>query len=131
MSGYDDILHLPHHVSDRHPRMPMTDRAAQFSPFAALTGYGAVVQEAARLTDQRIELGEDEKAALDRRLQLLAEARGPAAFTYFLPDSRKEGGACVTVTGRLKRVDASRRLLLLEDGAEIPIDDLLEIQPEG
>jgi len=113
--------------------MSIIDRAAQFSPFAALTGYDAVVKESARLTDRKIELSEDEKAVLDERLRLLTDAlpqQPEAAFTYFLPDARKEGGAYVTVTGRLKRVDELRRVLLLADGAEIPIDDILDIQSE-
>jgi len=111
--------------------MSMTNRAAQFSPFAALTGYDAVVKESARLTDRKIELSEDEKTVLDERLHLLTDAfpqRPEASFTYFLPDDRKEGGVYVTVTGRLKRVDELRRVLLLTDGAEIPIDDILDIQ---
>jgi len=131
MTSYDDILHHPHHVSAHHPRMPMIDRAAQFSPFAALTGYDAVVKESARLTDQKIELSEDEKTVLDERLHLLTDAlpqQPEVAFTYFLPDNRKEGGAYVTVTGRLKRVDELRRVLLLTDGTEIPIDDILDVQ---
>lgn len=133
MTDYDDILHHPHHVSDRHPQMSMIDRAAQFSPFAALTGYDAVVKESARLTDRKIELSEDEKAVLDERLRLLTDAfpqQPEAAFTYFQPDARKEGGAYVTVTGRLKRVDELRRVILLVDGAEIPIDDIMDIQSE-
>ncbi len=131
MTDYDDILHHPHHVSDRHPQMSMIDRAAQFSPFAALTGYDAVVRESARLTDRKIELSEDEKTVLDERLRLLMDAQPQppaAAFTYFLPDSRKEGGAYVTVTGCLKRVDELRRVILLVDGTEIHIDDILDIQ---
>ncbi len=109
----------------------MIDRAAQFSPFAALTGYDAVVKESARLTDRKIELSEDEKTVLDEHLRLLSNAlpqQPEAAFTYFLPDSRKEGGAYVTVTGRLKRVDELRRVILLVDSTEIPIDDILDIQ---
>ncbi len=131
MTDYDDILHHPHHVSDRHPQMSMIDRAAQFSPFAALTGYDAVVKESARLTDRKIELSEDEKTLLDERLRLLTDVlpqQLEAEFTYFLPDSRKEGGAYVTVTGRLKRVDELRRVILLVDGTEIHIDDILDIQ---
>ncbi len=134
MTDYDDILHHPHHVSDRHPQMSMIDRAAQFSPFAALTGYDAVVKESARLTDRKIELSEDEKTLLDERLRLLTDAlpqQLEAEFTYFLPDSRKEGGAYVTVTGRLKRMDELRRAILLVDDSEIPIDDILDIQIES
>lgn len=111
----------------------MVDRAAQFSPFAALTGYDAVVKESARLTDRKIELSEDEKAVLDERLRVLTDTlpHPDAVFTYFLPDSRKEGGAYVTVTGRLKRVDELRRVILLMDGTGIPIDDVLDIQSKS
>ena len=131
---YEDLLRLPRPVSRRHPPMPIRDRAAQFAPFAALTGYGATVREAARLTDRKIELSEDQKAALDAQLRLLAEAlpRSPRAeFTYFLPDSRKSGGACVTAVGVLKRVDTVGRRLLLTDGTEIPLEDLLDIRCEA
>ena len=103
MTGkYDDIIHLPHHVSATRPRMPMLDRAAQFSPFVALTGYEAAVRETARLTDQRVELDESAKAELDRKLRLLLSLPGQpeASITYFRPDERKEGGAYETVTGR-------------------------------
>ncbi|MEG2421569.1 MAG: hypothetical protein RSB55_08455, partial [Oscillospiraceae bacterium] len=93
---YDDMLHLPHHVSEKHPSMPMLDRAAQFSPFAALTGYDAAVKETARLTDRRVELDEGEKEAIDQRLTLVQE-RLPdpteVTITYFVPDKKKAGGA--------------------------------------
>ena len=102
---YDDMLHLPHHVSEKHPAMSVHDRAAQFSPFAALTGYDAAVQETARLTDRRIELDEGEKAAIDQRLTLVQE-RLPepteVTITYFVPDKKKAGGAYVSVTGTVK-----------------------------
>ena len=86
MGVYDDIIDLPHPTSVRHPRMPMSDRAAQFSPFQALVGHGAAIEEAARLTGRKIELTEEEKSVLDERLRLLDETGGQAAFTWFLPD---------------------------------------------
>lgn len=131
---YEDILNFPHPVSERHPRMSIHDRAAQFSPFAALTGYEATIQEAARLTERKIELSEDQKVKLDARLCLLVEAlpqRPEAVFTYFLPDSRKRGGSYVTAVGALKRVDDVQGLILLTDGTEIPIEDVLDIQCEA
>lgn len=131
MGKYDDIIQLPHHVSATRPHMSMSDRAAQFMPFRALTGYGDAVQEAARLTEERIELADDEKSFLDRELQRLSERIGQrpqVTLAYFQPDSRKSGGAYVAITGRLKRIDDTEGLLLLLDGERIPIDALLRIQ---
>jgi len=127
MGAYDDIIHLPHPTSPKHPRMPMTDRAAQFSPFQALTGYGAAIRETARLTDQRIELTEDEKTLLDEKLRLLTNTDNEAAFTYFQPDGKKSGGAYITVLGTIKKLDPLERRLVLANGITIPIDDILEI----
>ena len=130
---YDDIINLPHYVSPTRPRMSMIDRAAQFSPFAALTGYDAAIKETGRLTDQRIELSEDSRAALDRKQQLLVESLADhpeVSVTYFIPDERKSGGAYVTVTGIVKKVDDYQRLLLLTDGTKIPLDDILDLESE-
>lgn len=92
MGAYDDIIHLPHPTSPRHPRMRMIDRAAQFSPFQALSGFGSAIRETARVTGERIELTEDEKAVLDEKLRYLCETGGEAIFTYFLPDGKKTAG---------------------------------------
>lgn len=130
MGTYDDIINLPHHVSERHPQMPIKDRAAQFSPFAALTGYEGEIKEAARLTDKKIELSEEQCAILDERLCLLEDilpGRPEVTFTYFLPDLRKEGGTYVTVTGQLKKLDRTERNILLTNGLSIPIEDLLQV----
>lgn len=130
---YDDIIDLPHHVSVTRPRMSMIDRAAQFSPFAALTGYDAAIKETGRLTNERIELTEDSRAVLDRKQQLLLDnlADHPeASVTYFVPDERKSGGAYVTVTGIVKKVDDYQRLLLLTDGTKIPLDEILDMESE-
>ena len=128
---YDDILYLPHHVSQTRPRMSMRERAAQFAPFAALTGYGAVIREAGRLTERKVELGDSEAEALERALRRLAGHAGShprIKVTYFLPDEKKEGGAYVTVTGRFKRIDEAARQLLLLDRTAIPIENLLRIE---
>lgn len=134
MSGkYDDLLHLPHPNPERHPRMPISDRAAIFSPFAALTGHGAAISETARLTDQRVELDEDGRARLDWKQRLLAELaaeRPEVTVTYFLPDGRKDGGSYVTAVGRLKMTDGVQRVMVLTDGTRIPLDDILDIQSE-
>ena len=124
---YDDIINLPHHQSEKHPRMSVEERAAQFSPFAALTGYGAVIAETGRLTEDRIELTDEQKDEIDRKLNELMENGEEAAITYFEPDTRKEGGQYVTVTGCISRIDILEGVLLLGGGRRIPIRDILEI----
>lgn len=134
---YDDIIDLPHHVSKTHPQMSLHDRAAQFSPFAALTGYGDAVGEAARLTDRRQELDEEQAARLERQLSLLTETaaeRPEIEVTYFLPDARKSGGKYVTFRGTLRRIDETEKTLLFTDGRRIAIRDIWDISgvfPEG
>ena len=132
MSGkYDDILHLSHPTSKKHPRMPISDRAAIFSPFAALSGHGAAIAETARLTDRRIELDEDTRAELDQKQAALLEhigERPEVTVTWFQPDGRKEGGAYVTVTGRLKKIDEVGRTLTLLDGPAIPLEDVAGLE---
>lgn len=131
MGKYDDIINLPHHVSSTRPRMPMIDRAAQFQPFRALTGYEDAVRETARLTDRRMELTEEEKARLDAALQRLMDSissRPQVSVTWFQPDKRKAGGAYVTTTGRLKKIDNLEGVLILLGGERIVIEDILDIQ---
>lgn len=134
MSGpYDDLLHLPHPTSEKHPRMPLADRAAIFSPFAALSGHGDAIRETARLTERRMELDEDAKAELDRRQAVLLEHLGEqpeVTVTWFRPDERKEGGAYLTTTGRLKKIDALGRRLVLLDGTAIPLEDVADLESE-
>ena len=128
MSGqYDDIIRLPHPDSPKHPRM-LYDRAAQFSPFAALTGYAGVIRETARLTDRKIELDETMLTALNERYQLLLsvlDAEPEVEITYFVPDERKSGGAYRTVSGVVKKADEFARRLTLTDGTVIPMEDVL------
>ncbi|MCI5779793.1 MAG: YolD-like family protein [Lentisphaeria bacterium] len=124
---YDDIIHLPHHVSQNHPQMPLRDRAAQFAPFAALTGYEAAVGETARLTAERRELDAQEAAELNRRLTDLAarlKDRPEVTVEYFVPDERKAGGAYVSVTGVVRNISIAERLLVMEDGTAIPMEDV-------
>lgn len=128
---YNDIIHLPHPTSARHPRMPLSDRAAIFSPFAALTGHGAAIVEAARLTDRKIELDEDSKAALDEKQRYLEEIisqQPEITVTWFKPDVKKDGGSYVTATGILKRTESIERVMLLTDGTKIPLDDIIDIE---
>ena len=130
---YDDIIGLPHHVSATRPRMSMIDRAAQFSPFQALTGYGAAIQDTGRLTDRKIELSEDERILLDMKQQILLDnirECPDVSITYFIPDERKAGGSYVTVTGNVKKIDDYQRLLILTDRAQIPLDEIVDIESE-
>ena len=128
MSEYDDIIDLSRPKS-KHEPMPMSDRAAQFSPFAALTGYGDAIDETARLTDARIELSEEERAELDYKQQYLATLDSPTVtVTYFVPDERKTGGAYVTHTGVLKRVDEVERAMVFADGTRVDMDEVVGIE---
>lgn len=132
-SKYNEIMSLPHHVSKTHPQMPMSDRAAQFSPFAALTGYDSAIRETGRLTDERIELDEEALMALNMRYQLLMDSlkESPGVrITYFKPDERKSGGAYLTVSGIVKKVDDYERMITMRDGVVIPLDDVLMIEGE-
>ena len=127
---YEDIIHLPHHVSATRPQMSMSDRAAQFSPFAALTGYDEAIKETGRLTDDRIELDENTRTALDIKQAYLAEninIHPEISITYFLPDTKKDGGEYVTATGSLKRIDEYERMLIFVDGRKIPMDEIANI----
>lgn len=133
MSGkYDDILHLPHHVSSTRKRMTMAERAAQFSPFAALAGYGDAVRETGRAVGQRVELSEDEKAVLNRKQQLILAAleRGEqpeVTVTYFRPDRKKDGGKYVSRTGPIKKIKETESILVFADGSEIRFSDIVDL----
>ena len=127
---YDDMLHLPHHVSKTRRQMPRLERAAQFSPFAALTGYDATIQEAGRLTDSQASLTESSKEQLDEKLSRILQVinhQPEVTVTYFEPDLRKEGGAYVRVTGRVKKVDGCTQVMILTDGTELPLADILDL----
>lgn len=131
--SYEDIINLPHPTSARHPRMPRMSRAAQFSPFAALTGHEAAIMETARLTDQKAELTEDRKAELDRTQKILLEhmtQQPEITVTWFQPDERKEGGQYITTVGQLRRIDETQRILWLTSGDQISLDDVIEIQTD-
>ena len=128
---YDDMIDLPHHVSKTHPPMDIMDRAAQFSPFAALTGYEAAAEETRRLTQPKIELDESEKELLDIRLHDLEaqfSQRPEITITYFVPDTKKEGGAYHTFTGNVTKIDHTSRSLTLANGEIIPIENIYDIQ---
>ena len=132
-SKYDEIMGLPHHVSRTRPQMPMSDRAAQFAPFAALTGYDSAIKETGRLTDEKIELDEEALTTLDMKCQFLMDAlddEPEVTITYFQPDERKAGGKYVSATGTVKKVDDFERRITMRDGTKIPMDDVLSIDGE-
>lgn len=127
---YDDIIDLPHPTSKRHPRMPVPNRAAQFAPFAALTGFEGVIEETGRLTDRFIPLDEDQKEEIDLRLELLRDRlaeRPEVSFVYFVQDTRKEGGSYLTASGCVKKIDDIERVITLTDGTRISIDFLFSV----
>lgn len=129
-NSYEDIINLPHHVSATHPHMSAIDRAAQFSPFAALTGYDSAIKETARLTDEKIELDEYTKVALSDKLQIISDRipeHPEVAITYFQPDDKKSGGAYVTDAGSVKKIDEYERLVVMNGGTAIPIDEIISI----
>ena len=131
---YGDIIHLPHHVSSVHPHMPVSDRAAQFAPFAALTGYGEVIKETARQTDERPDLSEDEKQELNYKIQLACALSGEKpeiVLTYFVQDEKKSGGACHTARGKIRRIDPDAGQIILEDGMRIRLDCVVDIEFTG
>lgn len=130
MGKYDDIINLPHHISVKHPRLSIEQRAAQFAPFAALTGYGDAIKETARITEDRIEIDDDEKIKLNNKLHELnnkISTKPKITITYFIPDKKKSGGEYKTVVENLKRIDEYKQILLLEDKTEIPISEIIEI----
>lgn len=142
---YDDIINLPHHVFSGHPQMSLLDRAAQFSPFAALTGHEAAIRETERLTEEWVEIDEDRKALLDERLKMIREylsgRKGEQSshgeydspeitFTYFQPDEKKSGGVYINIHGRVKKVDEYNHQVILEDGTFLAIDRLFSIEGE-
>lgn len=130
---YDDIINLPHHISSVHPPMPVADRAAQFMPFAALTGFGDAIEETGRLTDKRTELEEDAIEGLEEKLRYLREhmkEHPEISVTYFQPDARKAGGAYVTAIGRIKRIDLYEQAFVMEDGTWIPVKSVVGIEGE-
>lgn len=130
MGKYDDIIDLPHHVSERHPQMPAMDRAAQFSPFAALTGHRDMIAEAERLTEKKIELEEGEQQEIMTRLQILLgkiKEKPEAAVTYFVPDEKKSGGSYRTVCGAVIKVDGDKKQVVMENGTVIPMEDICKV----
>lgn len=131
--NYDDIIHLPRHVSKRHPQMSLYNRAAQFAPFAALTGYGAAIAETARQTSPKIEMMEDDRQLMDRKLSILSshlEEEPTISITFFQPDSRKSGGHYLTITGVVKSIRTNERVIIMKDRKKISIDAIIGLEGE-
>ncbi len=131
MGKYDDIINLPHHISKTRPQMSMHDRAAQFSAFAALSGYDDTVKETARLTDSKMELTEEEITDLNLKIQVLKEYANTKPFLfieYFVPDKKKSGGSYVTVMGNFRRIDEYAGNMILTSGEEIHLNDIYSIE---
>ena len=131
MNEYDDIINLPHHVSSRHPQMSMMNRAAQFAPFAALTGHAAAIEETARLTDEQHELADEDSEALNQTLAYLRETineHPTITITYFEPDKKKAGGAYKTIEGQLQNIDDYNQSIVLKSGEAITLKSVLDIQ---
>ena len=127
---YDDIINLPNPTSKKHPRMSLYDRAAQFSPFAALTGHEAAIKETARQTDEKLMLSDEVIAELNEKLNLIAETIGTqqrVRITYFVPDNKKAGGAYITCSGCVKKFDAYEHTVIMEDKTVIPIKQISDI----
>ena len=129
MRNYDDIIGLPHHVSDSHPHMPVADRAAQFAPFAALTGYGDIIDETGRFTEEKGEPDEARLAEFDETLRIVLERGGRASIVYFEEDARKQGGAYRLCSGTIVRADSIFRRLVMKDGTVIDFENIIDIEP--
>ena len=128
-NSYEDIINMPHHVSHRHPHMSVHDRAAQFAPFAALTGHGAAIAETARRTEEKLELDESQKEVLDQKLVNIMHNADETVvkIEYFVRDKKKSGGKYETSEGRIRKLDMYRQMIVMEDGTEISVDDVNDI----
>ena len=130
---YDDIINLPHHQSDRRPRMSLYDRAAQFAPFSALTGHDEAIKETARLTDKKLELDDYDKMLLDNKMTFILNhiyEQPEITVTYFIPDTNKEGGMYLDFIGNIKRYGSVERKMCFTDKTEIFVDDIIDIKSE-
>ena len=131
MKTYEDIINLPHHVSKKHPQISRESRAAQFAPFAALTGYGDAVEETARITGSRIELGEEMKAIINDKLNIInlhIKERPQVTLTYFVPDVRKDGGSYISTTDNVRRIGLANNVIVLSNRKKINISDIIGVK---
>ena len=130
--NYDDIINMPCPTSKRHTRMPMIDRAAQFAPFAALTGYDDAIIETGRLTGEKLDLSDETKERIDLKINYLLEneENPDVTITYFVPDKKKAGGEYVTITDKIKKIDQFEHILIMEKGIKISLFEILTIESE-
>ncbi len=130
---YLDIINMPHHVSRKHPQMSRYERAAQFAPFAALTGYEDIIKEEGRLTDNRIEINEEAKHILDMKMNVLMNSINNiplVSITYFVPDERKSGGEYITIDENVKKIDILKQQIITEKGTMVPVEEIVDMQGE-
>ena len=130
---YEDIVNLPPHISKKHPQPSMMDRAARFAPFAAITGYEEMVLEEARITEERVDLDEGALSLLNEKLNMIQEfldEEPEVTITYFEPDKKKDGGAYISITGTVKRIDEYERIVLMSDDKKIKIDEIYAIESD-
>lgn len=130
---YEDIVNLPRHISKVHPQATMADRAARFSPFAAISGYEDMVKEAARVTEARIDITDATKELLNEKLNMIIEfldEEPEVTITYFEPDKKKDGGAYISITGTVKRIDEYERIVLMSDDKKIRIEEIYAIESD-
>ena len=123
---YDDIINLPHHVSKKHPPMPMIKRAAQFAPFAALTGYDDAVEETARVTDEMVVLSDEQMEELNHMIHLAMNNNRTVCIHYFEPDQKKSGGRYCTVTGKIRKAEFG--VVVLDNGMRVDVDRVVQIE---
>lgn len=131
--NYEDIIHLPHHISKTRPQMTLIERAAQFAPFSALTGYDDAVKETARFTSEKLELDDSAISRLNEKLQLAIRKikdEPVITITFFVPDKKKDGGSYIDVTGVIKNIDEYERKIIFKDNTKIPIDEIYNIDGE-
>ena len=130
---YEDIINLPRPVSKKHPPPPLSERAARFAPFAAITGYEEMLLEEARITEEKIELDECALILLDKKLNIIQKhlSQSPEiTVTYFVPDKKKTGGAYHTITGIVKRIDPYQKILILENDEKIQIEKIYDLKSD-
>lgn len=130
MNNYEDIINLPHHISSKRSQMSKEQRASQFAPFSALTGYEDAIKETARLTNRKIEVDEGLREVLNNKLNIIEEniKNNPeVSITYFIPDKKKDGGEYITITGIVRRIDIVNNLIIMIDKTKIKMQDVLNI----
>lgn len=133
MNNYEDIINLPHHISSKRPQMSKEQRASQFAPFSALTGYEDAIKETARLTNRKIDVDDGLREILNNKLNIIEENiknKPEVSITYFIPDKKKDGGEYTTISGIVRRIDEVNNLIIMEDKSKIDMNDILNITCE-